>query len=91
MQAIGFENYIGIKPGARELLESWLRVAEADNAGHDVEFAVRRHAEHVCGISGEDLDAVIARTLRALERNRVERDSEKVLRRLRVATRRAGQ
>lgn len=87
MKTISAENYIGIKQIDREILESWLRVAEAENAGHDIAYAAQRHAEFISRLCGESVDVVFKRTVRALNRNRAERDSEYVLRRLRVAAR----
>lgn len=84
---ICFENFIGIDRTSRRFLSSWLKIAEAENAGENTQTLLHDHARMVSEVSGESFEAVRRRAVEALRKNREEKDSEHVLRRLRVAGR----
>lgn len=87
MKHICFENFIGIDKTSRRFLASWLKIAEAENAGHSTAALINDHARLVSDIGGDSFENVCRRTVEALRGNRDEKDSDHVLRRLRVVAR----
>lgn len=87
MKHVCFENFTGIDKTSRRFLASWLKIAEAENAGHSTAALINDHARLVSDAGGESFECVRRRTVEALRKNRDEKDSEHVLRRLRVVAR----
>ena len=87
MKHICFENFTGIDKTSRRFLASWLKIAEAENAGHSTAAIINDHARMVSEVGGDSFENVRRRTVEALRRNRDEKDSDHVLRRMRVVAR----
>lgn len=87
MKHVCFENFTGIDKTSRRFLASWLKIAEAENAGHSTAALINDHARLVSDAGGESFECVRRRTVEAPRKNRDDKDSEHVLRRLRVVAR----
>lgn len=87
MKHVCFENFTGIDKTSRRFLASWLKIAEAENAGHPTTTLINDHARLVSEVGGDSFENVRRRTVEALRKNRDEKESEHVLRRLRVVAR----
>lgn len=67
---ICFENFNSITKESRAIMASWLRIAEAENAGHDVAPRIRAHAEMINSIGGDNDSEKVLRRLRVSNSNR---------------------